>query len=666
MRILGLDGEVLFTRNHNNGKNLSSNIATKSAENIVVVKGLEVVNGRPEIHFTFPLIEKGHVLAVVDLVMDLAKLAASFAEISQGKFMLFDLQGNLLSHLDKGIEDAYVEHGFDVSEHALEKINYDNKSFSVVSQPLKDVTGKTIAYVVTMSDNSVLYNSQNTSMLAGFVAVLILIIVALSSTKIIFMSAFRPLENMSKVIKNISHNGDFSIRIPIISNDEIGGVATAINDMINTVQNAIAESNHVMNAVANGDFSQRSLGQAKGDLAKLQSAINSSTESVDNTMSEFLKVITALGDGDFSVRIDESVKGPIRNKVEVSMSTLSDVIAQVNNVLAQMAKGDFTQRIEVDAFGELQAMANNLNECTQQTEDALEDILKTLSALAEGDLTQSASTVYEGKFQDVSKATNESLRSVSCLVSETSNSVHNLVDNVNQIYQGSQDLNDRTQRQAASLEETTATMNQIMHAVGQTTDHARTANQLATAARSQADEGAKVMRSTIESMTDIREASHKIEEIIALIDSIAFQTNLLALNAAVEAARAGEHGRGFAVVAGEVRNLAGKSAVAARDIKGLIENAVSAVEQGTERAERSDQSLQTITEGIRKVSDIVAEITAASVEQSHSITQIGATVGEIETVTQQNAALVEESSTASETMKNEASILSGLVSRFKV
>jgi len=174
------------------------------------------------------------------------------------------------------------------------------------------------------------------------------------------------------------------------------------------------------------------------------------------------------------------------------------------------------------------------------------------------------------------------------------------------------------------------------------------------------------MRSTIESMADIREASHKIEEIITLIDSIAFQTNLLALNAAVEAARAGEHGRGFAVVAGEVRNLAGKSADAARDIKSLIENAVSAVEQGTERAERSDQALQTITEGIRKVSGIVAEITAASGEQSVSIGQIGEAINDLDWVTQQNASLVEQSSDSSENMKEEAHQLSELVGRFKV
>ena len=666
LRVLDLDGKVLFTRNTKDGDKVSLNLAKQSASELMIKRGLESVNDNPEIHFIFPLTEKGKAFATIDISMNYAQLAASFSDISQSDFILFDLNGSKLTAVDEKLESAFLSSGFDVTSYALEKFPFEDKIYSVVSQPLKDDKNSVIGYVVTMSDDTELNNSQEFSLYAGLIAVVVWILIAFTFTKMLFIKSFKPLESMNTVVKNISHNGDFSKRIPVESKDEIGVVAEAINEMVETLQATIAESNQVMNAVATGDFSKRIQGNSKGDLETLKTAVNNSTQSVENTMNELLKVVSALGKGDFSVRMDSSVEGHIRKQVEESMTTMSDVITQVNNVLANMAKGDFSHSIDVVAQGELKSMSESVNSSSQETAKALDDILNVVSALSNGDLTQSVASNYDGKFAEVSTALNDSLRNVSKLISQTSNGVHNLVDNVNQIHQGSQDLNDRTQIQAASLEETTATMEQIMHAVGQTTENARAANQLATAARSQADEGAEVMRSTIESMTDIREASHKIEEIIALIDSIAFQTNLLALNAAVEAARAGEHGRGFAVVAGEVRNLAGKSSDAARDIKGLIENAVSAVEQGTERAERSDQSLQTITEGIRKVSDIVAEITAASAEQSQSITQIGAAVSELDTVTQQNAALVEESSAASETMKDEASMLSDLVKKFKV
>ncbi|NPA71614.1 MAG: HAMP domain-containing protein [Gammaproteobacteria bacterium] len=666
LRILGLDGAVLFTRNAFDASNISLKLAKESVDNVIIMRGLEAVNGHPEVHFVFPMTEKGQVYSVIDISMDYANLSSGFATIAEAEFLLFDLQGNLLNEVDPKLESALLESGIDVTRFAINELEVGEKALSVVSQPLKDHFNNTVAYVVTMMDDTEINTAQKMSLYAGLIAVIIWILTAFIFIKIVFIKSFRPLESMNSVVNSISQKGDFSQRIPVESKDEIGVVAVAINEMVETLQKTIAESNRVMNAVASGDFSQRIKGHSKGDLETLQQAVNNSTQSVDHTMSELLKVVGALANGDFSVRMDRSIEGQVREQVEAAMITMSDVITQVNSVLANMANGDFTQRVKVEAQGELKSMAENVNSSTQQTAKALDDILSVVSALSEGNLTHSISARYEGKFAEVAHALNESLQNVSALISETRNGVHNLVHNVEKIHQGSQDLNARTQRQASALEKTTATMGHITETVKQTTDNANAANQLATTARSQADAGAEVMRSTIESMTDIREASHKIEEIIALIDSIAFQTNLLALNAAVEAARAGEHGRGFAVVAGEVRNLAGKSADAARDIKGLIENAVSAVEQGTERAERSDQALQTITEGIRKVSDIVAEITAASGEQSISIREIGEAIHDLESVTQQNASLVEQSSTSSKDMKEDALQLQDLVSQFKV
>lgn len=666
VRILSVSGKVLFSRNKNDGSSVNLELAKTSASQLIITRGLESVNNKPEVHFNFPLTKKGQAFAVVDLVMDYAMLAESISKIGQNHVMLFDINGQLISQQDKQVAADFLQTGIDITEYSLDKFDYGDKSYSSVTQPLKDVNNNTVGYIATLTDDTEIHAAQDFSFMMGTIGVVLWIIIAFTLTKLQFLRAFKPLENMKTVVNNISQNGDFSKRIPVVSQDEVGEAAEAINEMVDTLQKAISESNSVMNAVAMGDFSKRITGQHKGDLETLKEAVNQSTQSVEFIMKEILKIVHALSEGDFSSKMDEGVEPRIRNEVESSLGMMSAVISNVNEVLEDMANGNYSTRVTVEASGELKLMADSVNSRVVQTDQALGEISDVVTALADGDLSKRVKSNFAGRFGDVSKALNGSMDNLAKLISDTTNGVHNLTNNVDQIYQGSQDLNDRTQRQAASLEETTATMDQIMFAVKQTTDNAQSANQLASSARSQADDGAGIMRSTIESMGDIKDASHRIEEIISLIDSIAFQTNLLALNAAVEAARAGEHGRGFAVVAGEVRNLAGKSADAARDIKGLIENAVSAVDQGTERAERSDEALQDIIESIRKVSDIVADISNASGEQAHSITQVGQAIGEIDTVTQQNAALVEESSAASETMKTEASTLANLVTKFKV
>ncbi|NPA72006.1 MAG: HAMP domain-containing protein [Gammaproteobacteria bacterium] len=538
--------------------------------------------------------------------------------------------------------------------------------YEVTGVALLDVKGENIAYLVSMVDATALITTKNLYFQLGVLAVFIWLLLVIALTYFFAGRSFRPLDEMVRVARDIQETGNMSLRIPVSAEDEIGQASMAVNKTLDSVAKTINDANFTLNKVAHGDFSVRMNTGAHGDLQTLEMAVNESISSLDATMKAVLKVVNGIGVGDFSVRMDPSVESGVRNQVDQAMNTISEVISETNEVLSFMAAGDFTHKVTVSSEGELKQLSESVNARVEQTEKSLDEILGVVSALSNGDLTKKMQRDSVGKFGEVASALNTSLSNLSSLILETSTGVRNLAENVNQIHQGSQDLNERTQRQAASLEETTTTMLHVTEAVKQTTDNASTANQLATTARAQADNGAEVMRSTIESMVDIRDASHKIEEITALIDSIAFQTNLLALNAAVEAARAGEHGRGFAVVAGEVRNLAGKSADAARDIKGLIENAVTAVGQGTERAEKSDQALRTITEGIRKVSDIVAEITAASTEQSVSISQISVAIKEIDAVTQQNAALVEESSAASESMKEEAAVLGSLVGKFKV
>ncbi len=235
-----------------------------------------------------------------------------------------------------------------------------------------------------------------------------------------------------------------------------------------------------------------------------------------------------------------------------------------------------------------------------------------------------------------------------------------------EIESGNTDLSQRTEEQASSLEETASSMEEMTSTVKQNADNTRQANQLASSTRDQAEKGGAVVAKAVTAMSEINTSSKKIADIIGVIDEIAFQTNLLALNAAVEAARAGEQGRGFAVVASEVRTLAGRSADAAKEIKGLITDSVEKVQQGSDLVDESGKTLEEIVSGVKKVTDIIAEIAASSQEQANGIEQVNSAVMQMDEMTQQNAALVEEAAAASSEMTGKVKLLSGLALQFKL
>lgn len=667
IRLLTSSGEILFTRNENESGSYASKLASDAVSKMELIRGVEKVgNASPEAHFMFAIAPRGKVMAVVDMSLDIQKVVERSAKSSGNHLVLMNSTGEVVFATNEQAGKATKSLDIDLTETDLVDVTLNDSTYTVVGQPIYDAYQKPVAYLVSFTDATALKSAEAMSMNVGILLVVIWIIIGYFVVRWIIGSALKPLNEMRDAVQNVKNTGDLSSRMHVNTSDEIGQSIQAMNEFMGIVENSIKDVNTVLHDVAKGSFEKRVEGHYIGAFNELKNNANESVDSLEHSTSELLKVIDGLAAGDLNVRMGEKVGDRLRLPVNSTMESMQAIMTDVGRVMMAMEKGDFSQQVTVHAKGEFETLGQRINARVLQTGEALGDISSVISGLADGDFTRQVSGSYEGKFGEVSQLLTRSTANLSQLISETRQGVLSLTDNVNQIHHGSQDLNDRTQRQAASLEETTATMQSITQGVAQTSDNARSANQLALSARTQADQGAEIMRSTIESMVNIKEASHKIEEIISLIDSIAFQTNLLALNAAVEAARAGEHGRGFAVVAGEVRNLAGKSADAARDIKGLIENAVVAVDQGTERAEQSDQALQGIIESIRKVGDIVAEITAAANEQSTSINQIGHAVSEIDQVTQQNAALVEETSAAAETMRDEASTLTNRVSKFKV
>jgi methyl-accepting chemotaxis protein len=287
-----------------------------------------------------------------------------------------------------------------------------------------------------------------------------------------------------------------------------------------------------------------------------------------------------------------------------------------------------------------------------------------LKALANGDLSFRITQTFPVKYESLKVSFNESTESLARALRGFKEAATEVTRGAGEIEEGNQNLSQRTEQQASSLEETASSMDQMTTNVRQNAGNAETANQLALAARGQADTGVAVVATAIKAMGEINQSSKKIGDIIGVVEEIAFQTNLLALNAAVEAARAGDQGRGFAVVAGEVRSLAGRSAIAAKEIKSLIRDSLQKVEEGSSLVSESGQTLERIVGSVKKVSDIIAELAAGSQEQLSGIEQVNRAVTQLDQMTQQNAALVEEASAASKSMASRSQAMSEMLERY--
>jgi methyl-accepting chemotaxis protein len=340
---------------------------------------------------------------------------------------------------------------------------------------------------------------------------------------------------------------------------------------------------------------------------------------------------------------------------------------EVSGIISAAAAGDFSRRIDAgEMSGFFRQISTGINDLLEVNSRALGDVGAMLTRLSQGDLTRKIDTEYQGvlgRLKDDANVTVDNLQEIIFSIKSATDAINMAAQ---EIASGNQDLSGRTEQQASSLEETASSMEQLTGTVKQNAENARLANELASNAQRVAEKGGLVVGQVVETMGAIHLASNRISDIISVIDGIAFQTNILALNAAVEAARAGEQGRGFAVVATEVRNLAQRSAAAAKEIKTLISDSVDKVQTGGRLVDQAGQTMGEVVGSIQRVAKIMSDISHASREQTAGIEQVGLAVSQMDEMTQQNAALVEQAAAAAESLEEQARNLAESVAVFRL
>ena len=498
------------------------------------------------------------------------------------------------------------------------------------------------------------------------IALAVVVLFGLALSALITRAVVNPMTHAVSVFESIS-TGRYDNRIELSGSDEAGQVLLALQEMQAKLRrlkeeetNAAATVSGRIRAALDHATSAMLVADANLEIIYVNHMFESLMRELEHDLRQALPQLSS------TTLVGSPIDVLYRNASE-ARRTLQ---ALQGKHVQEMTLGHHTLRLVAspvvsqagERIGTVLEWTNRTQEVAVEAE--LEQILRSVLA---GDLEKRIALAGKaGFFETMGRGVNQLADNMAELVANVKAASRSVYQGAEEISKGTVHLSQRTEQQSASLEETSTSMEEMTSTVRANADNASEANQLAIAAREQAEKGGTVVGQAVQAMGDINGASRRIADIIGVIDEIAFQTNLLALNAAVEAARAGEQGRGFAVVASEVRNLAGRSATAAKEIKDLIRDSVKKVEDGSVLVTQSGQTLEQIVGSVKKVSTIVAEIAAASREQSTGIEQVTRAIMQMDELTQQNAALVEEATAASQAMSEQARALDEMMSRYDV
>ncbi|OWQ59948.1 methyl-accepting chemotaxis protein [Stenotrophomonas maltophilia] len=510
--------------------------------------------------------------------------------------------------------------------------------------------------------------THRNSMLAIIAAVVLLVVVAATLAVVISRAVTGPLGKAVNAIQAVAR-GDLSVTTQSTGKDEAGRMLAATADMTAMLRRFSEQTQLMAQMHAGPDISHRIPEDFPGVYGQLASGINTVIFEHLDAIVDAIEVLNQYAIGNLApdARRLPGSRAILHESMDAAKASLLAINTQIQQLASAAAAGDFSQRGDAQRFDhDFRVMIEQLNSMMQVADGNVGQLSQLLQSIAAGDLTARMDGQFNGVFARMRDDANTTVTQLTQIVSQIQASASSITLAAGEIASGNSDLSRRTEQQAANLEETAASMEELTSTVRQNAEHARQANQLAIGAHGVASQGGEVVGQVVTTMSAIEASSKKIAEIISVIDGIAFQTNILALNAAVEAARAGEQGRGFAVVASEVRTLAQRSAAAAKEIKGLIDDSVGKVAEGSSLVHQAGSTMGEIVASVQRVTDIMAEISAASQEQSAGIEQVNQTVVQMDETTQQNAALVEEATAAARAMEDQAVQLGEAVARFRL
>ncbi len=528
----------------------------------------------------------------------------------------------------------------------------------ITNFPVYDFNNQLIGYHILVGDVQYI-NNINIALFENAVETIMqmslaMILMAIAFLLFILISIIRPIKRLASIIQTAKIKGDLTLRGDASSQDEIGLLSKSYNSQMQTMQTIMGESGRMMHDLSQGNFATQISVPMKGDFAVMSNSLSDLVATMDLSFKEIKQVLNNIQEGNFTKTSTFKTSGEFEEVMQQSRDlvlTLQNIFNEINDLMSQVALGHFNGRITAKAEGELKTLTENINKSLNKLEEVISETTNVMISQGSGNLKARIKADFAGTLSILKNGINNSATNMAAMMAQSNYFVAKLSEGAIAISQDIRDLSARTQEQAAAVEQTAASMEQITATIQQTASNSLSANKMANTSLTEAQQANEVVQNTILSINDINEASQKISEITALIDSIAFQTNLLALNAAVEAARAGEHGRGFAVVAAEVRNLAGKSAEAAKDIRILINDTVKKVNKGAELAQESGQALEVINKSVAQISGLVNEITQTTAEQAKGVDQVNTALSSIDQAIQQNSLLVEETATRTNNMQ---------------